>query len=340
MGREAINNQEAYSCRSNYKISKINSPIYASNNAIRYNEYSDYIHRYCIDYGSSGSDCMHRILARIANINYINNRMEMIDTLAAYSATFLLNKNSNIQLEQQTGQYLCMKYKIGGTLTRAEFYQLWKTHLKSHDGKLDLLALNIIAEMNTLRFRVTLGSSTVEIDNSRNMNTKRINILLIEGERSCHAILCTQTPKMPKAPNTNISEVLLCKPIGGLNEKKPLIDLTNQIRAEHEQEGLTLLPNMRDFDPHGHDPGEFRQLTTLSFHGNLVRALFGQEPLQDSQSLAYRDMYNVNFHEKDTEIDYVDGTGSTLDSKIERYYADCKYIPGDDDKLDEKEAPQ
>ncbi len=66
---------------------------------------------------------------------------------------------------------------------------------------------------------------------------------------------------------------LLQKPMGAGDVEDSVLVHTNQVRESMEQDALTFEGQLCDFDPKGHDPGEYTQLHAMTMVTNEVRGL-------------------------------------------------------------------
>jgi hypothetical protein len=299
---------------------------------------------YTEDFGSNGNDCVYRLLSHVTgySIEAYMRSDEKIHSLV-HTLKYILYSSNCAEVEQPVRRCLDLTSQALGRLNNNTYYardtekiQAWENHLRLNQGRIDLLALKVLCYIHHVNMVLTYNGHTIGIipwDTSMLRTTTRV-IAAEKPNGSTHVLLITSgAPENVRTDWTDqysTVEYFLRHPMGAGDEPNALTAATNDWRHTNGQESLIPRQEEYDFDAQAHDPGEFRQMSTLNLYANQVRAHYGQPPLEDSQASSDVNMYRVKFHDPDPELLLMDPTGSTLDSRIERYFgAACRDYDND-----------
>ena len=300
-------------------------------------EVTDPSWRNATDYGSNGNDCVYRLFQHVFKHGGIRLNVEQRLKLLYIELLYWERRESSKDPACRMNVRECVKITKGALAVKlkreafrdiAEFAKAWRDHLLKAGGRLDMLGLILLARLVKRNVLASTSFGDVMLyEDPEQPHCERV-ILTTNGRDKSHILYSHEKHDLNKKGNFSVCkemvETFLNAPLGGggSEERGPLRAITghtNERRLNQRQEPLTWSGNMSVFDPQAHDPGEFGQLSVINAHANLLRPQRGQSPLKDSNSRSDRDMYGVNFHEKDTELLAMDSTGSTLESRIDRY---------------------
>ncbi len=303
---------------------------------------------------------MDRILTVIAKDHiYDYTPAEHNDKIFQYMRKSENNNNGCLRFcHELTNHVFHERGEVPNSAYDATLYA-WRNNLRKHGEKLDLLGLVAMCDMldidcvfqlkgeNETRreFSITRACRREDFSEQRNFNV----IMAYETDAGSHAVLYAQTNFMKPEPfpagyivavqedEINMCRFLIDKPMGGLTETHALLAQTNMIRQGCGQDTLQDGPHLVDFNPQGHDPGEYAQLMSLNNISNVVRELYGQPPLETSKAQADQSMYEVEFHDKEPEILHVDLVHNTLADRIE--IANMRFSTVNDHESEDEDEP-
>ena len=303
------------------------------------------------DYGTSGSDCVHRMFRAGLNCKVETNTITCIHALADLLRTLTTGPALPYLKEHIRNTRAALALHLGREVFKnnTEFITAWRNYLLNHGGKLDLLGMMLLAYKHAKSIVCRTRTSNFILYNLDEQEKYEI-VVLTNDDKVSHVL--HQVPALEKTsmvcrlgPTKEDILEFLKRPIGGLSEgaepsPSAITTATNEYRLSRNQEPMCATPSAADFDDQAHDPGEFGRTNVIRMHTNLMRNLHNQESLEPSQSRSDVDMHNVDFHEQEEALLRMDVNMSTLESRLERYFHVPMRDPDEDVPVKSEDLPR